>query len=347
MTINDAQPAGLPPHVRLLGLVAAKWFSQPIYVLAKLNVADLVADGPRQAEDLAAAVGAHPDRLRRCLRAAAAVGVFTEEPDGRFGLSDMGECLRSDQAASLRDLAVLLGDEPTWQSFGDIVETVRTGEPAFRRVHDMEMFDYLDHHPDFSAVYQGAWATLTAGLAAAAVHSFDFGRFGHVVDLGGGHGQLLLTLLRSHPQMTGTLFDRPEVLAHVEASLAGEGLGSRLRLAPGSLPGTRPPEADAYVMKNILHCFDDHSCQVMLRSLRDAIGDRVARLLVIEPMPAPGNGFDWGKLMDIEVMVNHGGRERAGEEWRDLLRGCGFELTSAVPTIPPHWIIEAAPAALA
>jgi hypothetical protein len=336
VTINDAQPAWLPPHVRLLGLVAAKWFSQPIYALAKLNIADLLADGPRPVSDLAAAAGVHPDPLRRCLRAAAAVGVFEEDADGRFGLTDMGNCLRSDEATSLRDLAVLLGEEPMWQSFGDLLETV----------HGVEMFDYLAEHPDLSQVYQGAWATLTSGLAAAAVQDFDFGRFGHVADLGGGHGRLLTTLLRAHPQMTGTLFDRPDVLAHVGPVLAGEGFGERLRLVPGLLPGTRPPAADAYVLKNILHCFDDAASHEMLRAVREAIGERPGRLLIIEAVPAPGDLLDWGKLMDIEVMVNHGGRVRTEREWRDLLADCGFTLCGSVPTTPPHWILEAAPAGL-
>jgi hypothetical protein len=345
VTINDQQPEWLPPHVRLLGLVAAKWFSQPIYVLAKLNVADLLIDGPRHSADLAAAVGADPDRLRRCLRAAAAVGVFTEDDQGRFGLTDMGQCLRSDQAASLRDLAVLLGEEPMWQSFGDLLETVRTGEPAFRRLYRMEMFDYLAEHPELSRIYQGAWATLTFGLAAAAVNDFDFGRFRHVVDIGGGHGQLLVALLRCHPHMTGTLFDRSDVLAHVAPALAREGFGPRLQLVPGALPGARPPAADAYVMKNMLHCFDDFACQEMLRGVRDAIAGRPGRLLIIEPLLSPGDAFDWGKLMDIEVMVNHGGRERTEGEWRDLLGGCGFVLAGATATTPPHWILEAVPMA--
>ena len=343
MTVNDLQPAWLPPHVRLLGLVAAKWFTQPIYALAKLNIPDLLVAGPRHPDDLAAAAGVHPDRLRRCLRAAAAVGVFEEDEGGRFGLTEMGQCLRSDQAESLRDLTVLLGEEPMWESFGDVLETVRTGEPAFSRVHRMDVFDYLAGHPDLSRVYQGAWATLTSGLAATAVNDFDFARFGHVADLGGGHGQLLVALLRSYPQMTGTLFDRPEVLAQVGPALAREGFGSRLRLVPGLLPGTRPPAADAYVLKNILHCFTDASCHDVLRAVREAIGGRQARLLIIEPVLSPGSTFDWGKLMDIEVMINHGGRERTEEEWRDLLSSCGFLLAGAVPATPPHWILEAAP----
>jgi hypothetical protein len=343
LTINDLQSEWLPPYVRLLGLVAAKWFSQPIYVLAKLDIADLVAEGPRSPAQLAATVGVHPDRLGRCLRAAAAVGVFTEDDEGRFGLTEMGQYLRSDQVPSLRDLAVLLGEAPTWEAFGDLLETVRTGEQAFRRLHHAEMFEYLAAHPELGQLYQGAWASLTYGLAAAAVSDFDFGQFQHVVDIGGGHGRLLVALLRAYPDMSGTLFDRPDVLENVMPALASEGFGSRLKMAAGTLPGTSPPVADAYVFKNMLHCFDDASCQEMLRSMRHAIGDRQPRLLIIEPVLAPGDALDWGKLMDIEVMVNHGGRERTRQEWRDLLMACGFELAGAVETVPPHWILEAIP----
>lgn len=337
-------PPALPAHVQLMGLVAAKWVSQPIYVLAKLGVADLLADGPRSVEDLAAETGTRTDPLRRCLRAAAAVGVFRGHPDDRYGLTPLGECLRTGVPDSVRDLTVLLGDPATWASFGDILETVRTGEPAFPRAHGTPMFSYLDGHPDLAAVYQGAWASLSDELGKEVVDAYDFTAFRRIADLGGGHGRLLAALLRACPETTGVLVDRADVVAMSGPGLLAE-FGERVEIAPGELPAGLPVDADAYVLKNTLHCFTDEFAASVLRAVRGAIGDRPgARLIVIETVLAEDDSYDWGKFIDIEVMVNNGGRERTRAEWEELFGSAGLRLARAVPTTPPQWVLEGVPA---
>ncbi|MBO2454942.1 O-methyltransferase [Actinomadura barringtoniae] len=336
-------PPELPAHVQLIGLVAAKWVSQPIYVLAELGIADLLAGGPRSAEDLAAETGVQAGPLRRCLRAAAAVGVFRGLPEGRYGLTPLGECLRTGVPDSVRDLTVLLGDPATFASFGDILETVRTGEPAFPRVHGMPMFSYLDARPEFAAVYQGAWASLSDELGKE-VDAYDFSAFRRIADLGGGHGRLLAALLRACPDTTGVLVDRADVVTMSAPGLLAE-FGERVAVSPGELPGGLPVDADAYVLKNTLHCFTDEFAASVLASVRAAIGDRPdARLVVIETVIPEDDSYDWGKFIDIEVMVNNGGRERTRAEWEELFGSAGLRLSQAVPTTPPQWVLEGVPA---
>ncbi|MGW1075711.1 methyltransferase [Streptomyces sp. NPDC002537] len=337
-------PDWMPPHLRLMHLVAAKWTTQPLLALARLNVAELLAGGPRTVEDLAAACGVRPDPLRRCLRATAAVGVFTELDDGAFALSPMAEHLRPGVGLSLRDLALFLGDASTTRSFDRIMDVLRTGEPGFEDANGAPLFTYLEGDPELRASYQGAWAPLTEGVAQALLKAVDFGAFGTIADLGGGTGTLLRAVLRACPAARGILLDRREVIRHAHPDLMGGPLAPRVELAAGSLPGDVPRHADAYIIKNTLHCLDEETVRETLRGVRAAVGDRSgARLFLIESMVTPGNGYDWGRFVDIEVMVNCGGRVHTRDEWERLLPSCGFTLESVDSLLPPQWLLTARP----
>lgn len=333
----------LPPHVQMIGLVAAKWISQPIYVLAKLRIADLLANGPRAAGDLAADVDVKADPLERCLRAAAAAGVLRTVGDGRYELTPLGMCLRSGVPDSVRDFTVFVGDPATWNAFGDILHTVRTGEPAFDHVHGTSLFSSVADDPEFAAAYQGAWGSLTDELGREVVDAYDFSRFSTIADLGGGHGRLLAALLRACPSSSGILLDRPEVVAMSGPALRAE-FGDRVRISPGDLQGGIPSDADAFVLKNTLHCFSDDFTEKTLREVRQAVGDRGdARLIVIETVVPDDDRYDWSKFIDIEVMVNNGGRERTRDEWDRIFQSAGFMLTAALPTTPPQWVLVGKP----
>ena len=342
---TDSSPQQLPPHVQLMGVVAAKWLAQPLYAIAKLGIADHLDGTARTAEELAELTGVRPGPLGRCLRAAAALSVLTEDDKGRFRLRPMGEALRSEVPCSVRDFTILLGEEPVWSSFGSIMHTLRTGEPAFDMVHGKGLFDYLAEDPELSRVYQGAWASLTEELAPEAVELFDFTRFPVIADIGGGHGRMLQHILRACPDSSGVLMDRQEVVAAARERLQGQPEASRLSFVAGSLPQSSPPPADAYLLKNTLHCFDDDDALAMLLPLAAALRDRPgARLLVIETVVPEGNTYDWSKFIDIEVMVNNGGRERTLEQWRTLLGAAGLALVGTTRITPPQWILEAAQA---
>ncbi|MCQ4080753.1 acetylserotonin O-methyltransferase [Streptomyces sp. RB6PN25] len=339
-----AFPDWMPPHLALMQLVAAKWISAPLVALAELGIADLLANGPCSVENLADACGADPDPLRRCLRATAAVGVFAELDNGHFTLTPMAEHLRYGRELSLRDLTLFLGAEPTQRSFERITDVLRTGRPGFEDANGKDFFAFLADNPQLGAVYQGAWAPLTAGVARALVEAVDFTAFSTVADLGGGTGTLLRSVLEANEHLQGILMDRPEVIARADPALAGGPLANRTHLVPGVLPSGIPDGADVYMVKNALHCMPEAEVEAALKSIRTVIGDRSdARLLLIEAVLQPGNAYDWGRFVDIEVMINCGGRVHTREEWEELLTSCGFEPADVRTLLPPQWLITARP----
>ncbi|QTE00106.1 methyltransferase [Streptomyces cyanogenus] len=348
MTLEASAPIGLPggpydpPHARLLALAAAKWAAQPIAVLAEMGIADALADGPRTLADLAAAVEAQPSALRRCLRAAACVGVFAEQEDGRWSLTPMADCLRRDAATPIRNWVLMLTRGPMWDSFGKLAETVRTGRSAFEVAHGTPLFDYLDKDDAFREVYESAMGELTGELAAELADVVDFGRYGTLVDLGGGDGALLGNLLARYPDCRGVLVERPRVIELARPRLTALGVADRVRLVPGDATAEVPAGGDAYLVKNMLHCFDDDTALAVLRRVR-AAGGADATLFVVEAVVPPGNDFHWAKLIDIEMLADNDGRERTEEEWRELLHAAGFALDRVCATTPPQSVLIARP----
>lgn len=329
-----------PPHVRLIALASAKWISQCACALAELRVPDLIAGGCGSVPMLAQAAAVHPERLGRLLRAAAALGLVESTGPERYGLTELGELLRADRPDGLRDFVLYMGDESMWQPFARLADSVRTGVPGYELAHGRAMCTDLADVPGLSELYQRAWAPLSAELGAELATSYDFGSITHVADVGGGNGLFLMMLLRAHPHLRGTVIDKPEALAVAEPMVAGSGLAGRLTLRTGELPALPPVDADCFVLKNVLHCFGDEASEVALRGLR-AVMPPGARLLIIEAIPGEGDGFDWAKLIDIEVMCTTGGRERTAPEWSALLEASGFRVAGLSPATPPQWVIEA------
>ncbi len=339
---DPPDPAQLPEPVQLLLMVGGKWLSQCVHAVAKLGIADLLIDGPRSVDALAAATGCRPDPLYRVIRLLAAHGVFAELSDGTIALTPLADHLRSDVAASARHMAILTGDESMWRPYGSILHTLRTGEPAFDHVHGEPVFAYMQTRPDVARAFDDAMTAFSRRDAPEIVVDADFSRFSVVADIGGGHGFLLSEILRRNPGVRGILFDQPHVIERgaLDADVAG-----RIARVGGDFFDAVPPGADAYLFKTVLHDWSDAEAESILRCVRTAIGDnRDARLLLLEPVVADGNDWDVAKLMDIEMLVNVGGRERTGAEWRRLLARAGFELAGVSPTIPPLSIIEAVPA---
>lgn len=336
--------AWTPPHVRLMLLVAAKWATRPIYELTKLRVADKLADGASTVEELAASCGVLADPLRRLLRAAASVGVFAEQPDGRFRLTPMAAHLCSDAELCLRDFTLLLNSDPMQRSFGALLNVLETGQPSFKEANGVGFFSYLEQNPDLGLTYQRSWAPLTRRAASAAAAVIDFSQFSRIADLGGGNGTFLLTVLDEHQHLTGVLMDQPSVLEVITHELAGHPLAHKLEIFPGFLPEQIPPGVDAYFLKSTLHCLEESLVADTLRSIRRTIGSRPdCKLFLIEAVALPGNGYDWGKLIDIEVMVNFGGRVRTIEQWDSLLGACGFDLDNVSNLLGPQWLLSASP----
>jgi O-methyltransferase domain/Dimerisation domain len=328
-------------HDAMLERIAAYWQSQLVYVAAKLGIADVLVDGPLTVEEIAARVGAHPAYLKRVLRALASLGVFAADPHGRFHLTRLAQTLRSDHPESLRDFALMLVDDYNWSAWGALEHAVKTGNTAFEHVHGSPAFPWMQAHPEKEKIFSASMASISVMENAAVARSYAFGKLGKVVDVGGAHGHLLATILRSYVKLRGVLFDQPQVIA--EAAKAGyttaPDVGSRCEVVSGDFFESVPPGADGYVLKYIMHDWDDDKCVRILQNCRKAMGDD-GRVLVVDHVVAAGNRFDWGKLVDINMMVMLGSKERTKDEFRQLFTRAGLRLKRIIRTGSSVSILE-------
>lgn len=314
--------------------------TQMIHVAAKLGLADLLAAGPRPVADLAVAAGAEPQALHRLLRALASLGIFAEDEAGDFALTPRAELLRSDVQGSLRDVALLYGEDWLWQAYGTMTHSVRTGAPAFAKVHGQPFYGYLHAHPRAAARFNAAMTGFSSHETAAILEAYDFSRVRSVADIGGGRGALLAALLRAHPQMTGTLLDLPSVVADASQALDEMGIAERARILAGDFFDEAPAGADLYVMKSVLHNWDDIDAVRILATCRAAMAPE-ARLLVIERVVPEGNAPSEAKLFDIDMLVVAGGRERTEADYRRLFGEAGLALARVAGTRSPLSVIVA------
>jgi len=328
------------PEEVLMKMIAGSFVSQALYVAARLGVADLLAEAARDPSELSAATGAHAGSLYRMLRALASVGVFSERADGKFELNATAQLLRRDAAGSLRDTAIMFGEEWHWRVWGSAYDSVRTGETAFAGVHGSDIFPYFAANQEAARVFDRAMTSLSHTAAAAVAEAYDFSAVGTLADIAGGHGTLLAGILRANPAMRGLLFDQPQVIAGAPERLAAEGVAERVELATGDFFAAVPTGADAYLMKYIIHDWDDERALAILANCRRAMPEG-ARLLLVETVIAEGNAPHFGKLLDLEMLLFTGGRERTEAEYRALLSRAGFRLTRVVPTRSPLSIVEA------
>jgi hypothetical protein len=329
------------PGEQLTRLFRGYWVSQAIYVATELGIADLLADGPRTADDLAVAVGAHAPSLYRVLRLLASEGVFAEAEDGRFGLTPMADALRRD-AGPLRLQVLFLGQGASWQTAGSLLHTVRTGETAFEHVHGAGFFEYLRQHPDEWVRFDQLMAANTVPVGRAVAAAYDFSRVGTLVDVGGGRGALAIELLRAHSHLRGVVFDQPAVAAGAREAIAAAGLADRCEAVGGDFFAAVPDGGDAYVLKFILHDWDDERSMAILRACRRAIPNN-GRLLLVELLVPHGNAPSFAKTQDVNMLLNLGGWERTEAEYRALYAAAGFDLTRILPAQGELHVLEGTP----
>jgi hypothetical protein len=315
----------------LMRLINAYQVSQALHVAATLGVADQLKDAPQQSDALARACGAQPGPLYRLLRALAAVGVFREAEGRRFSLTPLGACLAGNAPGSRRDYARWIGTPGMWHSWGNLLHSLRTGEGAAQFTCGMDAWTYRSHHPEERAMFDAAMTALSLAEARAVIEAYDFGRFGCIVDVGGGEGHLLKAILLACPGARGILFDQPRVAASAEAVFALAGLAQRCQAVGGDFFQAVPDAGDAYVMKSVLHDWDDDRAREILRSCRRAI-PATATLLAIERVVGPPNQDPSGKFFDLNMLVQYGALERTGQEFQELLKDSGFEVVEIVPT---------------
>jgi hypothetical protein len=328
---------------QLRNMIMGFRITQLVFVAAKLGLADHLRHGPQTPDRLAKLVGAEPGALARLLRALASLGVFAETSEGAFALTPLARLLQADTAGSLRSVAILYGEEWLWQAYGQMLYSVQTGRPAFERAHGQPFYDYLDQHAVAATQFHEAMSAFSDQEAAAILAAYDFSKLAVAIDIGGGHGALIAALLLAHPQLSGLVFDLPEVAAAADRHLAAAGLAARARSVAGDMFMQVPGNGDLYLLKSVLHNWDDAACVAILRTCRRAMADH-ARLLVIERVVPPGNDSSEAKLFDINMLVVLGGRERTEREYRRLFEMAGFELTRIVATSSPLSLIEGLPA---
>ena len=330
--------AEISTHQQLDQMISGYWISQAIYAAAKFGIADHLKDGPKTVGDLAGATSTNPDALYRLLRALASVGIFTEGEARRFSLTPLAEPLRSDIPGSKRALSLMCGDEQ-FRAWAEIDYSVRTGKIAFDKVFGKPIFDYLGEHPDKARIFDGAMVGVHGRESDAILNAYDFSGIGVVADIGGGNGSQLTEILKKHIRMKGILFDLPHVIERANERIQASGLLDRCQLVSGSFFDAVPEGADAYILRHIIHDWDEEKCLTILRNCHRAMPP-ASKLLVIESVIPPGNEPFHGKFLDLHMLLIPGGKERTENEYRTLFERAGFELTRIVPTGAEVSIVE-------
>ena len=336
------KPTGQPPydpvqHVMMIssGYIPAAAF----HVVVSAGIADQLAAGPRTAAELAKATGTNEDALFRLMRLLASVGIFAETGPRTFALTPASDLLRKDNPRSMHDMAVFIGDPFHFNVYAELAHSLKTGKPAGDRAVGMPVFEYFAKNPGYSEVFNRAMTNLSAAVVPATLEAYDFSGIGTLVDVAGGHGELLMSIMKANPKMRGILMDLGHVVEGAKPRVAAAGLADRVQLVAGDFFKEVPAGGDAYIMKHIIHDWDDERATTILKNIHKAISGKNGKVILLEGIVSNEPGFS--KTMDIEMMALPGGRERTVDEFKALFAGAGFELANIVPTKSPTNVIEA------
>lgn len=328
-----------PPQLAVLQMASGYWVSQSIYVAAKLGIADLLKDSPKSCDELATATGTNAQALYRVLRALASVGVFAETQLKHFTLTPLAACLQSDVPGSFRAFVIMLGEEH-YRAWGDLMHGVQTGGSPFEHVYGMNVFEYYAQNAEPAKIFDEAMTNGSVLESAAIAASYDFSSIQTLVDVAGGQGLLIASILKSNPTLKGVLFDQPSVIERAKPFLEGEGVLERCQLTVGDFFESVPEGGDAYILKHIIHDWNDERAIAILKQCHKVMPAN-GKILVAEQVIPPGNEPFMGKLLDLNMLVMApGGCERTEAEYRLLFEKAGFKLTRIVPTQEEMSIIE-------
>jgi hypothetical protein len=316
------------------------WAARAIQVATNLGIPDRLARGAKPVSVLARETETHPDALYRLLRALASVGVFVEVEAHTFAHSDSSRYLCSNQPGSLYHLARMMNAEWHWRPWGELEYSVRTGKPAFDHLYGMDRWTYFRKHPEEGRLFDQGIGNFSRLVDRALTMAYDFSSVEIVVDVAGGHGSFLASILAANPALQGILFDHPDVLAGAAPVLAEAGVAGRYRLVAGDMFDELPPGADLYLLKEIVHNWDDDHVLQLLRHCRQAMSAK-GRVLIADNLIRPGGKeTSFSKFLDLEMLIGFPGRERTVEEFRALYEAAGFQLKQVIPTQSPLVLIE-------
>jgi len=336
---GSADAAQVPPPLAMLQLISGFWISRCIYITAKLGIADLLKEGPKTALELAAATETHAPSLFRVLRALASVGIVTQDTEDRFGDNALLQTLRSDVPGSLRAFAMTELGEEHYPAWGDLLHSVRTGGIAFDHAFGMDVWKYFARHPDNAKIFNDAMSGMTAQANEALHAAYDFAGIGTLVDIGGGHGGLITSILRRRPEMRGILFDSPQVVDGARPLIEASDVAGRCELRGGNFFESVPAGGDAHILKWIIHDWNDDQSVSILKNSHQALPEN-GKLILVEAVVPAGREPHFSKFIDLNMLVMTGGRERTETEFRDLYERAGFRLTRVIPTESPFSVIE-------
>ena len=327
-----------PERDALAEKITANWISQAIYVACKLEIADRLAGGPCSIDDLATACDCDADSLFRVLRALSSIGIFEETQDRCFGLTSQAEYLKTDSSESLRPLALLMGSE-IYHTFGHLLHSVKTGEIAFDAVYGQPYFDYLSDHPEAAAVFDAAMSSSHGHKSEAIIDAYNFSDFPLIADIGGGNGSTLAAILERNPNSRGVLFDLPHVVERARQQFESCGLAERCSFVGGNFFDSIPAGADLYLLRHILHDWNDERAQQILTNCANAMS-RDSHLVAVDGVIPPGNDPMGTKLLDLTMMLIPGGRERTKVEFQTIYEKAGLKLERILPTQHEISLIE-------
>jgi hypothetical protein len=334
-----------PAAMQVIQMIHGRNVSRAISVAAELGIADALKDAPKHVEELAAATSTHAPSLYRMLRALASAGIFAEIGNRQFSLTPLAACLRGDAPDSIRNLARWYGVPLILRGWEELLHSVKTGETGIKRALGVaDSFAYMSEHPDEEQIFHACMTEISRKNTPGIVGAYDFGRFRKIVDVGGSHGLLLSAILRRYPGPRGVVFDLPRVVEGTRRAIAADGLAERCEAVAGNFFESVPTGADAYVLKQVIHDWDDAPAVAILRNVRQAIQPE-GRLLLIEFVIPPGNEPSLSKFFDLDMLVVAGGRERTEIEYRDLFAAAGLALTAIHPTASGQSVIEGVPVA--
>ncbi len=331
----------MPPDAQMMQIATGFFASAAIYVVTKLGIPDLLANGPKTAAELSTATNTDEHSLYRTLRSIASIGVFTESDGRTFANTPMSETLRTDHPNSTRDMVIWLAEEPHWRVYGELMYSVQTGKTAWDKVHGAPIFESLfTTHKELGDTFNRAMTSYSRMTIPAILAAYDFKGAGTIADIAGGVGHLLGAVLQKNPETKGVLFEIPPVLESATAMLDSYGVTDRVELVAGDFTEAIPVTADIYMLKHIIHDWYDDKNQKILGNIRDVMPDD-AKVLVIDAVVPPIGEPHFSKFLDLEMLMLPGGMERTAEEFKSLLTKSGFKLNRIIPTPSPVSIVEA------
>jgi hypothetical protein len=343
VTATATQENQTQAPAQMLQIITNFWTTRAVFVIAKLGIADLLKPGPKSAQELAESTGMHAPSLFRLLRALASTGMLASQKDGRFALTPLSELLVTDAPGSMRWFVVSeLGQEhyPAW---GNLMHSVKTGEIAFDNHFGVDIWKYFQQNPEDAAVFNDSMSGMTAVVNEQITSLYDFSRFNKIVDIGGGHGGLITSILRANPKAFGVLFDAEQVISGARHKIEVAGLADRCAAISGDFFKSVPAGGDLYIMKWIIHDWDDERAIRILRNIRSQI-PQDGRVIIVDSVVPEGDEPDFSKFFDLNMLVMTGGKERTAREFDQLLAAAGFRFLRVIPTETPTSMVEAEPA---